>query len=66
MKFVKTGKYRQDTLERLVEINSLEEISGRLKRMNYFLGFIKEQNPEIFPEYVNNLLTKYQDLLEDE
>jgi len=66
MKFVKTGKYRQDTLERSVEINSLEEARARLKRMNYFLGFVKEINPEVFPEYVNNLIAKYQGLLEDE
>ena len=66
MKFVKTGKYRQDTLERSVEINSLEEAQNRLKRMNYFLGFIREQNPDIFLEYINKLIAKYQGLLEDE
>jgi len=66
MKFVKTGKYRQDTLERSVEINSLEEAQNRLKRMNYFLGFIREQNPDIFPEYINKLVAKYLGLLEDE
>lgn len=66
MKFVKTGKYRQDTLERSVEINSLEDAQNRLKRMNYFLGFIREQNPDIFPEYINKLIAKYQGLLEDE
>ncbi|MGY5860719.1 MAG: L-2-amino-thiazoline-4-carboxylic acid hydrolase [Candidatus Thorarchaeota archaeon] len=66
MKFVKTGKYRPDTLERLVEIDPLKEIQNRFKRMNYFLGFIKERIPEIFPEYVNSLIVKYQDLLEDE
>ncbi|MGY5880990.1 MAG: L-2-amino-thiazoline-4-carboxylic acid hydrolase [Candidatus Thorarchaeota archaeon] len=66
MKFIKTGKYRQDTLERLVEINPLEELRGRLKQMNYFLGFVRERIPDVFPKYVNNLLTKYQELLEDE
>ena len=66
MKFVKTGKYRQDTLERSVEINSLKEARARLKRMNYLLGFVRDRNPEVFPEYVNNLLAKYQGLLEDE
>jgi len=66
MKFVKTGKYRQDTLERLVEIDPLKELQGRLKRMNYFLGFVKEHNPDVFPEYVDNLLVKYQELLDEE
>ncbi len=66
MKFVRTGKYRQDALERSVEINSLEEARARLKRMNYLLGFVRERNPEVLLEYVNNLLAKYQGLLEDE
>jgi hypothetical protein len=66
MKFVTTGKYREDTLERLVEIDPLKEVQNRFKQMNYFLGFIKERFPEVFPEYVNSLIAKYQDLLEDE
>jgi len=66
MKVVKTGKYRQDTLERLVEIDPLKELQNRLEKMNYFLGFVKEHNPDIFPEYVKNLVAKYQDLLEEE
>ena len=66
MKYVKTGKYRQDTLERIVEIDPLKELQGRLKRMNFFLGFVKEHILEVFPEYVNNLLVKYQELLDAE
>ena len=66
MKFVKTGKYREGVLERLVEIDPLKEALNRLKKMNYLLGFVKERNPEIYPEYIDNLLAKYQGLLEDE
>ena len=66
MKVVKTGKYRQDTLERLVEIDPLKELQNRLEKMNYFLGFVKKHNPDDFSKYINNLLAKYQDLLEDE
>jgi len=66
MKFVKTGKYRQDTMERLVEINSLEQLQNRINRMNYFLGFVRKRIPETFPQYVENLITKYQDLLDDD
>ncbi|MHA1882136.1 MAG: L-2-amino-thiazoline-4-carboxylic acid hydrolase, partial [Candidatus Thorarchaeota archaeon] len=65
MKFVKTGKYRQDVLERSVEIKPLEEAQKRLKRLNYLLELVKERNPEAFPEYVNNLLDKYQALSKD-
>jgi len=66
MKVVKTGKYRQDTLERLVEIDPLKELQNRLEKMNYFLGFVREHNPDIFPEYENNLIAKYRDLLNDD
>ena len=66
MKFIKTGEYKQDVLERIIEINSLDEARARLKRMNYLLGFVRERNPDIFLEYVNNLIAKYQNLLEDE
>lgn len=66
MKFVKTGEHREDALERSVEINSLEETRKRFKRMNYLLGFVRERNPEAYPEYVNNLLVKYQGLLDEE
>ncbi|MFW9955576.1 MAG: L-2-amino-thiazoline-4-carboxylic acid hydrolase [Candidatus Thorarchaeota archaeon] len=66
MRFVRTGKSRQDTQERLVEINSLEEAQGRFKRMDYLLGFVKEEHPEVVTEYVGNLLARYQDLLNGE
>ncbi|MFW9925980.1 MAG: L-2-amino-thiazoline-4-carboxylic acid hydrolase [Candidatus Thorarchaeota archaeon] len=66
MKFVRTGKYRHDTMERLVEINSLEELQNRFKRMDYFLGFVQKRVPEVFPQYVDNLIVKYEDLLDDE
>lgn len=66
MKFVRTGKYRQDTMERLVEINSLDELQKRFKRMDYYLGFIQKLIPEVFTQYVNNLIAKYQNLLDDE
>ncbi|MHA2066876.1 MAG: L-2-amino-thiazoline-4-carboxylic acid hydrolase, partial [Candidatus Thorarchaeota archaeon] len=55
-------KHRQDAFERSVEINSLEETQKRLKHMNYLLGFVRERNPEVLPEYADNLLIKYQEL----
>ena len=66
MKFVKTGKYSEDVLERLVEIDPLKEALNRFEKMNYLLGFVRERKPDDFPEYINNLLAKYQGLLEDE
>ena len=66
MKFVRTGKYKQDALDRIVEIDTLKEARWRLKRMNYLLGFVRERIPDVIPKYTENLLTKYQDLLEEE
>jgi hypothetical protein len=66
MKFVRTGKYRPDALDRLVEIKPLEEAQNRLKKMDYLLEFVREQNPEAYPKYVGNLQNMYQSLLEDE
>ena len=66
MKFVRTGEYRQDALERQVEIDSLQETRARLKRLDYLLGFVRARNSEVYPEYVDNLLAKYQGLLEED
>lgn len=66
MKFIKTGKYREDTMERLVEIDSLEELQNRFKRMDYFLGFVRKGIPDVFPQYVSNLIAKYLTLLDDD
>lgn len=66
MKVVRTGKYRQDTMERLVEIDSLEQLQNRFKRMDYFLGFVQKQIPDVFPQYVDNLSAKYQSLLDED
>lgn len=64
MKFVKTGKYREDTLDRIIEIDTLKDAKWRLERMNYLLGFVRDRLPEAYPDYVKNLLTKYQELLD--
>ena len=66
MKFVKTGKYRQDTLERSVEVDTLKDAKWRLERMNYLLGFVRERLSDVFPKYTDNLLAKYQDLLNED
>ncbi|MHA1905736.1 MAG: L-2-amino-thiazoline-4-carboxylic acid hydrolase [Candidatus Thorarchaeota archaeon] len=66
MKFVKTGKYREDTLDRIIEIDTLKDAKWRLERMNYLFGVVRKQKQEAYPEYVNNLLVKYQNLLDEE
>ncbi len=66
MKFIRTGKYTPDVLERVIEIEPLKEAKNRLKKMDYLLGFVREQSPDNFPEYVNKLQSKYQELLQDD
>jgi len=65
MQCIRTGEFKEDVLERLVEINSLEVARGRFKRMNFLLGFVRDRYPEVFPKYLDNLLAKYRDLVED-
>jgi hypothetical protein len=66
MKVIRTGEFKEGVLERLVEINTLEEAKDRFKRLNLLLSFVKERYPETFQEYIDNLRAKYEDLLEDE
>ena len=65
MKFIKSGEYRPDALEIPVETDfrkATQEMT--LKRLDYLLGFIKENKPEVFPNYVKNLEAKYHSLTE--
>ena len=66
MKFIRTGKYTPEVLERLVEIDSLKEAKNRIEKMNYMLGFVKEQYPDDFAKYIENLRSRYLRLLQDD
>ena len=65
MKFVKTGEFRPDALEIPVETNFRKATQDMtLKRLDYLLGFITENKPEIFSDYVKKLESKYRSLTE--
>ena len=65
MKFVKTGEFRPDALEIPVETNFRKATQDMtLKRLDYLLGFIIENKPEIFSNYVKKLESKYRSLTE--
>ncbi len=66
MKFVRTGTYKPDALDRMIEIDTLKEARWRLRRMNCLLGFVNERAPDAFSAYMDNLRTKYRTLLEDD
>lgn len=50
----------------MVEVDTLKDAKWRLERMNYLLGFVRERLPEVYPEYVENLFAKYQNLLDED
>lgn len=63
MKIVKTGNYDKSDLESLQKIQPFEFMKKTsLKRLNYLLGFIKKNKPEILTSFIQNLETKLQDL----
>ncbi len=66
MKFVQTGTFRENYLEEIVDFKSLENIENMfLEKLDYFIGFVSKEKPEIITKYVKNLVKKYQGLAED-
>lgn len=66
MKFIRTGKYTPEVLERIIEIEPLKEAKNRFEKMNYLLGFVRERYPDDFSKYIENLQSKYLGLLQDD
>ncbi len=62
--FQKLGVYAPEVLEELQEIQPLEvaELSP-LNRLDYLLGFIKRNKPEIFSSFVKNLELSYNSMV---
>ena len=66
MQFVRTGKYRPDALNRVIEVDTLKEVNARLKQLDYLLELVQEMKPEAFSTYIHNLTLKYVDLFDGE
>ena len=67
MKFTQTGTFKENVLEELIDIKPQERIETSLfKRLNYIIGFIKKENPDIISDYIKNLTAKYQKLTNDD
>jgi hypothetical protein len=65
MKFVQTGTFKKDFLEEPVTMNPMEKAQSILFEMlDYFVGFVAKERPEIIADYVQNLMQKYQGLAE--
>ncbi len=64
MEVFKSGKYHISDLDNLQELQPLEFAKKTvLKRLNYLIGFIKKEKPEILQNYVTKLNNKFVKLL---
>ncbi len=67
MKFTQTGTFKENTLEELVAIEPMERIQIiLLEILDYIVGFVAQEKPEIIADYVKNLTKKYQGLVEED
>lgn len=65
MKFTQTGTFKKDFLKEPVIMNPMERAGSiLLETLNYFVGFVAKERPEIIADYVQNLAQKYQGLAE--
>ena len=64
MEVFRTGKYHFSDLDNLHELQPLESANKTvLKRLNYLVGFIKKEKPEILQSFVTKLDLKFVKLL---
>ncbi|NPE08964.1 MAG: hypothetical protein GNW80_11840 [Asgard group archaeon] len=64
MKFKEYGSYAPEALENLEEVQPLEIAQkSSLNRLNYLVGFFKEQRPKEYDKYLKNLQKKLSDLV---
>ncbi len=64
MQIFRTGKYQISDLEILQEVQPLEYAERTiLKRLNFLIGFLKKEKPEILQNFILNLNNKFIKLL---
>ena len=67
MKFIQTGTFKKDFLEKSTTIKPLESIDKMfLEKFDYFIEFITREKPAIISDYIGNLTKKYQGLVEED
>ncbi len=67
MKLTQTGTFQKNFLEKSVTTNPKENAPDiLLKKLDYLIGFVTKEKPEIITDYVRNLSKKYQRLAEDD
>ena len=64
METFQTGQYHISDLDRMQEIKPYDFIQNNiLKRLNYLIGFLKKENPELVPGFVKKLESKFSNFL---
>ena len=67
MKFTQTGTFKEDALEKRTTKKTKEDVQNIFfDRLDYFLGFVAQEKPEIVTNYVENLTKKYQGLVKED
>ena len=67
MKVFRSGELMSNALEREVEIQAYTNVKREaLKRLNFILGFVADQNPGVITKYIENLQTQYQKLVQED
>ena len=67
MKFTQTGTFKENYLKEVVDFKPMENIEIMfLDKLDYFIGFVAKEKPEIITEYISNLVKKYQGFVEVE
>ncbi len=67
MKFTQTGTFKENYLKEVVDFKPMENIEIMfLDKLDYFIGFIGKEKPEIITDYINNLIRKYRGLVEED
>ncbi|MFX0061680.1 MAG: L-2-amino-thiazoline-4-carboxylic acid hydrolase [Candidatus Hermodarchaeota archaeon] len=67
MKVFRSGELMPNALELEVEIQAYTNVKREaLKRLNFILGFVADQNPGVITKYIENLQTQYQKLVQED
>ena len=65
MKFVQTGTARENYLEEKIPFKLIDQIDEILiKKLDYLIGFILRKEPDNFSAYIENLTSKYHELVD--
>jgi hypothetical protein len=65
MKYVRTGEYQENALDRLDKFKALDILNkGLLKRIDTLLNMLLERYPDDLNTFLTNIITSYESLLE--